>query len=72
MITFSVVSARLYSQGVFRVEELDTDFCAAFKRAGFVFSIPKPDDGEIYSDRAIAKISDLLERFGLELLPLDP
>jgi hypothetical protein len=66
----SVIVAKLKSQGCEVDPERSTDLSLAIRYQKIVLYIPR-DEGDGYHPAHYARISDEVERFGLELLPLD-
>ncbi|MCY4303363.1 MAG: hypothetical protein OXC62_01035 [Aestuariivita sp.] len=72
MTTFDMVRKKLESQGARRKRERDTPNTAFFETEdGVPFVIPKPPDEDGYSLDDIKKITNLVERNGLDILPMD-
>jgi hypothetical protein len=65
-----VIIARLESQGCSLDLKSSTANSLALRHGGAVFFIPR-DGGDCYQPAHFQKIANELERWGLELLPLD-
>lgn len=66
----SVIIARLKSQGCSLESGMSTEISLALRYGARLFFIPR-DEGDCYQPAHFRKIADELERWGLELLPLD-
>jgi hypothetical protein len=66
----SVIVARLASQGCSLDAKTSTAISMAMRYGGAVFFIPR-DEGDCYQPAHFRKIANEVERWGLELLPLD-
>ncbi|MFL6730942.1 MAG: hypothetical protein ACJ8EP_01195 [Sphingomicrobium sp.] len=66
----SVIVARLRSQGCSLDAGVSTAISLAMRCGGAVFFIPR-DEGDCYQPAHFRKIANEVERWGLELLPLD-
>jgi hypothetical protein len=66
----SVIVARLTSQGCSLDAGTSTAISLARRYGGAVFFIPR-DEGDCYQPAHFRKIANEVERWGLELLPLD-
>lgn len=66
----SVIVARLKCQGCSLEAATSTAISLAMRYRGAVLFIPR-DEGDCYQPAHFLKIANELERWGLELLPLD-
>lgn len=66
----SVIVAKLGSQGCSFEAGLSTAFSLAIRYRSAVFFVPR-DESDCYQPAHFRKIANELERWGLELLPLD-
>jgi hypothetical protein len=66
----SVIVARLNSQGCSLDTELSTAISLAMRYKALVFFVPR-DEGDCYQPAHFEKIANEVERWGLDLLPLD-
>jgi hypothetical protein len=66
----SVIAARLKFQGCSLEPATSTAISLAIRCGGAVFFIPR-DEGDCYQPAHFRKIANEVERWGLELLPLD-
>jgi len=66
----SVILAKLASQGGLLDTSVSTEISVAIRYEGRVFFVPR-DGGDCYQPAHFQKIANEVERWGLELLPLD-
>ena len=66
----SVIVAKLASQGCSLDSSVSTEISIAIRYRGRVFFVPR-DEGDCYQPAHFHKIWNEVERWGLELLPLD-
>ena len=65
------VIKRIISQGCDRKEEFDDNESLAFSKGFVIFFVPKAPDGIGYELELFNRIEQILEYYGVDLLPFD-